>query len=79
MIGSLLKYDEEKRQLFRPNAPTYKKFDQQVGLCISYVVDAGNGDEHVRVQWLRPKETQTKFSDFGLNNFIVIEKVNAKK
>jgi hypothetical protein len=78
MIGSLLKYDCEKRELFRPTAPPYKQFDQQVGLCISHGPSA-RGEAHVRVEWLKPSETRTYMSDFSLDSFIVVGGVHGKE
>ena len=81
MIGSLLKFDCDKRKLFCPNAPLYPPFDQQVGLCISHSTNA-RGEEHVRVQWLKPVHhfgRPATVSDFPLSNFIGVGRADGKK
>ncbi len=81
MIGSLLKFDYEKRKLYHPAAPRYPVFDQQVGLCTNYRINE-RGDAYVRVQWLKPIQMAgrfTKESSFALDNFIVVGKVHGKK
>ena len=74
MIGSLLKFDCEKRELLRPTSAAYKQFDQQVGLCTEYSIN-DRGIEHVRVKWLKPvayHSSAATVSDFALDNFIVV-------
>jgi len=81
VIGSLLKFDCNKRELFHPDSPPYLPFDQQVGLCISHTVNS-RGNPHVRVQWLKPVYHFGRFaavSDFQLDNFIVVGGVSAKE
>jgi len=81
LIGTLLKFDYEKRKLYHPTAPRYPVFDQQVGLCTNYRINE-HGDAYVRVQWLKPIQMAgrfTKESSFALDNFIVVGKVHGKK
>ena len=81
IVGSLLRFDSKKRELFHPNAPAYPVFDQKVGLCISESINSA-GVHHVRVQWLKPVYhfgSLTSVSDFQLDNFIVLGSVGEKK
>jgi hypothetical protein len=81
VIGSLLQFDCEKRQLFHPNAPLYEVFDGVVGLCTNHRVN-DRGVPYVRVEWLKPvchAAVWTKSSSFALDNFIVVGKVHGKK
>ena len=76
MIGSLVKFSCEKRDLFFPNTPRYEVFDERVGLVTSYT-KKGTGEEHVRVQWLQQfhwnyHDHHVVFSDFNLLNFEIV-------
>lgn len=76
MIGSLVKFNWKKRELYYPSSPRYKQFHNQVGLVTSYSKD-DRGQESVRVQWLKPVpyfDSFTKISDFPLLSFDIISK-----
>ncbi len=79
MIGSLVKFSCDKRELYFPSSPLYKEFDGRVGLVISNNKNL-NG-EHVRVRWLKPFPRTAKgqpigglvkHSDFNVLNFEVV-------
>jgi hypothetical protein len=77
MIGSLLKFDCEKRELYSPGAPLYENFDGAVGLCIRHRVNS-SGEPYVAVKWLKPVEhggRLTGTSSFALSNFIVVGRI----
>jgi len=78
MIGSLVRFSAEKRELYFPRQSTYGLFDNEVGLVISYT-KIPSGDEHVRVQWLKPvlqtDGRRATVSDFNLLNFEVVGNV----
>jgi len=81
MIGTLLKFDCEKRALFSPNAPPYKNFDGAVGLCIRHRVN-DKGEPYVGVKWLKPVMHGKRLagtSGFALSNFIVVGRIRGKK
>ena len=74
MIGSLLKFSSEKRDLYFPNQSRYSHFNNQVGLVTSYSI-GNNGDEFVRVRWVKPfkwMDRTVTVSDFNLLNFEVV-------
>ena len=74
LIGCLMRFDVEKRKLFRPSAPPYPEFDGKVGLCVS-TGKTSSGDIHVGVQWLKPVDYRgrsAKKSSFPLDSFIII-------
>ena len=75
MIGSLVRFSTEKRQLYFPTCNTYGFFDGEVGLVISYS-KTSRGDEHVRVRWLKPvlqtSGKRAEISDFDLLNFDIV-------
>ena len=78
MIGSLVRFSGKKRELYFPRQSTYGLFDNEVGLVTSYNKNA-LGDEHVRVQWLKPvlqtDGRRATVSDFNLLNFEVVGNV----
>ncbi len=79
LVGSLLRFDGEKRDLFHPTAPEYPEFEGQVGLCVSHRINS-KGDAHVAVQWLKPVKyhnQMTTKSHFALDNFVVVGSVNS--
>lgn len=81
LIGSLLRFDCAKRELYHPTAPVYEVFGGAVGLCTNHRVN-DRGIAYVRVEWLKPVEhggRWTKTSSFALDNFIVVGKIHGKK
>ena len=77
MIGSLVKFSVEKRQLYFPTSHLYGFFDGEIGLVTSHSKN-DFGDEYVRVRWLKPvlhqRGTRIKESDFNLLNFEVLNR-----
>lgn len=77
MIGSLVKFSVEKRQLYFPTSHLYGFFDGEVGLVTSHTKN-DLGDEYVRVRWLKPvlqkSGHKVEESDFNLLNFEVLNK-----
>ncbi len=81
MIGTLLKFDCEKRKFYSPTAPPYENFDGAVGLCIRHRVN-DSGEPYVAVKWLKPVEhfgREAGVSSFALSNFIVVGKIHGKE
>lgn len=79
LVGSLLRFDANKRSLFHPNAPEYPEFDGEVGLCVSHRVNS-QGNPHVGVQWLKPvayRGRKTARSGFALDNFVVFSALSS--
>lgn len=79
MIGSLVKFSNERRQLYFPTSSTYGFFDGEVGMVTSHT-KTHHGEEHVRVQWLKPvlqtDGTRVTVSDFNLLNFDIVSRVS---
>ena len=81
MIGSLLQFDCDKRELFNPTAPRYDVFNGAVGLCVNHRVN-DRGEPYVRVEWLKPVQHAGRWayqSSFALNNFVVLGGIHGKK
>ena len=81
VIGALLRFDCEKRELFHPTAPLYPEFDGQIGLCLSET-KLENGSTYVSVQWLKPVKYHDRvatISHFQLDNFSVVGAADAKE
>lgn len=78
MIGTLVKYSTEKREIFYPTVPSYEMFDGRYGLVIEHSKAPFTGRESVRVQWVNPLFTSAKkkvvYSDFGIHSFEIINK-----
>ena len=75
MVGSLIKFSCDKRELFFPSQPLYHQFDGAVGLVISYTKKPVSGKESVRVRWVKPvvyHGRNATVSDFDLLNFEVV-------
>ena len=77
MIGSLVKFSCDKRNLYFPTAPQYSAFDGMVGLVTSYTRQEASGDESVRVQWVKEfywknHDFPVKESDYNLLNFEIL-------
>ena len=84
MIGTLVKFSPEKRELYFPNQPQYPDWHNRNGLVTRFTTDYERGTESARVHWLKPFErTDYKgegtplvtFSDFNFLNFEVIGEV----
>lgn len=79
MIGSLVKFSTERRQLYFPTSSTYGFFDGEVGMVTSYTKNP-RGEEHVRVQWLKPvlqtDGRRATVSDFNLLNFDIVSRAS---
>ena len=76
MIGSLVKFSCEKRELYFPNLSQYEEFDNQVGLVTKYNKNE-DGKEYVSVRWLKPVPYHNGFSkssNFPLLSFVIISK-----
>jgi len=77
MIGSLVKFSGDRREIHFPSSPQYPAFWGKVGLVTSYTKQEASGDEHVRVQWVKPFHWQSPefpvtYSDFNLLNFEIV-------
>ena len=76
MIGSLVRFSSEKRDLYFPNASRYSHFDGRVGLVTGHTVNE-KGDQFLEVRWVKPWKWMERIvteSSFNLLNFEIVSK-----